>query len=80
MNEKDLVAAARILANTDSEWNWYTLDRALAQQPTSEWVNVVEAVEALARQGLVTMLPSGNPAMPIYRLTDLGQKWLQNRD
>ena len=79
MKEKYLVAVARILANNDSDWNWYTLDRSLARQPTSEWVNVVEAVEALARQGWVTVLPSGNPSMPIYKLTELGQKWLQDR-
>jgi hypothetical protein len=30
MNENDLVVVARILANNDSDWNWYTLDLALA--------------------------------------------------
>jgi len=77
MKETDLIAVVRTLARSEFDWNWYTLDRALARQPTYEPFNVVEAVTVLAQRGLVIVVPSGHPSMPLYKLTELGKKWLE---
>jgi thiazole synthase ThiGH ThiG subunit len=78
MKEANLIVVVRTLARTDLKWNWYTLDRALARQPAHEWFNVVQAVEALAQRGLVVVVSSSNPSMPVYQLTELGSQWLED--
>lgn len=79
MNEKSLIAVAKALAESSAGWNWYGLDQTLSRRPAHEWFSVVEAVEALAKKGLVVTLSSGNPSMPVYKLTELGREWLSDR-
>lgn len=78
MNEKNLIAVAKALADSSAGLNWYGLDQTLSRQPAHQWFNVVEAVEVLAEKGLVVVLPSGTPSMPVYKLTELGREWLNH--
>lgn len=79
MNEKHLIAVASLLSDSEQSWNWHKIDRALSRQAAYEWFNVVEAADALTREGVIQVVPGDDPGMPTYRLTDEGKKWLDAR-
>jgi hypothetical protein len=50
---------------------WYSLDRAMSRDGYAG-INVLEAVDELIKLGLVEQCPGKDPALPFYKLTEMG--------
>nr|CCA80639.1 conserved hypothetical protein [blood disease bacterium R229] len=79
MSEDIKIAILRSLSASEKNWNWYTLDRELSAQGRGGQCNVAQIATSLSKEGLITISPNGNPAMPTYAITENGRRWLEGR-
>ncbi|MCL1617852.1 hypothetical protein [Ralstonia pseudosolanacearum] len=64
MSEDIKIAILKSLSASEKNWNWYTLDRALAARGRGGQCNVAQIATSLSEEGLIIISPSENPAMP----------------
>ncbi|MCK4131948.1 hypothetical protein [Ralstonia pseudosolanacearum] len=79
MSEDIKIAILKSLSASEKNWNWYTLDCALSAQGRGGQCNVAQIATLLSEQGLITISPNENPAMPMYSITENGRRWLEGR-
>lgn len=79
MSEDIKIAILKSLSASEKNWNWYTLDRALSAQGRGGQCNVAQIATSLSEEGLITISPNENPAMPTYSITENGRRWLEGR-
>nr|CUV56524.1 conserved protein of unknown function [Ralstonia solanacearum] len=79
MSEDIKIAILKSLSASEKNWNWYTLDCALSAQGRGGQCNVAQIATLLSEQGLITISPNENPAMPMYAITENGRRWLEGR-
>ncbi|MFV8668214.1 hypothetical protein ACNRC9_04245 [Ralstonia pseudosolanacearum] len=79
MSEDIKIAILKSLSASEKNWNWYTLDRALSARGRGGQCNVAQIATSLSEEGLITISPNENPAMPTYSITENGRRWLEGR-
>jgi len=72
MNNEVQLAVLKLLLRKDVQWNWYRLERALSQRRLGGQENLMKLLAGLEDDGLLRVVPTNNPAMPIYELTEKG--------
>lgn len=78
MNLEVQLAVLKLLSRKDVRWNWYRLERALSQQRLGGQENLMALLAEFESKGLVNVIPTENPAMPVYELTEKGRSSLLN--
>lgn len=78
VTETELNILKLLASRDDVKWNWYNLDRAMSMRNMNGIGNVARLVQKLAEHGLVDFVPSNVPAMPTYRVSEKGLKFLDD--
>lgn len=61
MSEDIKITILKLLSASERNWNWYTLDRALAAQGRGGQCNVAQIATSLSEEGLITISPTKIP-------------------
>jgi len=64
----------KFMASKTCNWNWKNLDRGLSINNIPGFSRVVEIINRLSAEGLVSIEDSGHPSMPRYRVSEKGFK------
>ena len=77
VNSTELNILKLLSSREDINWNWYNLDRAMSIRNMDGIGDVASLVDNLSKTGLVDIVPSGNPSMPHYRVSQKGHDLLE---
>ena len=64
------MAVLRMISLHDAEWSWYQLDRALSINGIILGANLMSVLKEMERKDLLLLIPTADPAYPVYKLTD----------
>ena len=77
VNNTELNILKLLTSRDDVNWTWYNLDRAMTSRNMDGVGNVARLVDNLSKAGLVDIVPSENPSMPHYRVSQKGHDILK---